>query len=416
VVVQAKTILLTTLKLTDSMSQVQVQIKKSIYIRKGAGRSYASIGIAQASGDIITMDGIEQGESWKGITDWYYKINNNNEKQYYWGGGIVAHLTMQQDSMVVQVAQPPFLFNQGKMSWAHESVANGGLGIVDLWNAMGVRGVNVKVAVIDTGATSANNDLKGKIDLSLSKDCESLLGIITDTDGPEFHGTKSAGIIAANGGNSNTVYGVAPDCQLVVYRLFANQNLQGYTDTNFCFALRQARKAKVDIISMSFEMLTKPQGIDVEIQACLDANILLVASAGDNKQMDGIKNNFPASLTGCISIGAYQLINKIPTVYTDHSSKSDFLFCLGPGDNILTTGIDSSPVYHQYTSAAAPFVSGIIALMLSYRKKMNLPVTADLIKTQLKNSCDRINKTVLKDEIEGYGVINPTTLFNLLKT
>jgi len=67
---------------------IPVRITGHIYIRKGPGTQYSSIGDVMPSGRIITMEGIEVGESYKGICDWYYLTNSNGAKQYYWGGGV----------------------------------------------------------------------------------------------------------------------------------------------------------------------------------------------------------------------------------------------------------------------------------------------------------------------------------------
>jgi major intracellular serine protease len=357
--------------------------------------------------EVVNKDTVfESDNEITNILGTWYKDTNG---YYYWGKGVrdVANIGL-------PITMPLWAFDPTKMSWAHDSIANGGLGIVDLWNTMGIRGETVKVAVIDTGAIYKTNDLNGTINEDLSINCIDFSNI-DDTDVPEFHGTKSAGIIAANGKNTNTVYGVAPDCELIIYKLFSNDNLQGYTDQNFCFLLQEARKAKVDIISMSFEMPNKPQGIDIEIQACKDQNILLISSAGDENQILGIKNNYPASLPNCISVGAYRLLNNVKTTYVEHSSMSNFLFCLAPGENVMTTGNTSSSVFHQFTSAAAPFLAGIFALIISYRRKKNLPILVTELTDKLKQSCDRIDISKSWDESEGYGVINPSTLFNFLK-
>jgi hypothetical protein len=364
---------------------------------------------------IFEADEVPDDQMPSTVHDKWYK---DKQGRFYWGGGInelrgvIVPPPLVKPTIGLE-AVDKFQFDPNKMSWAHDSIANGGLGIVDLWNEMGVRGEGVKVAVIDTGAIDQNNDLKGKINKQLSIDCVSFNNI-TDTNSPEFHGTRSAGLIAANTENVNTVCGVAPDSELIIYRLFTNENLSGYSDKNFCFVLQEARKAKVDIISMSFTIVNKPADIDAEIKACLDQNILLIASAGDENQSVGIKNNFPASLPGCISVGAYHLANKTPFPFIERSCKSDFLLCLAPGENILTTGGNATPVFHQFTSAAAPFLAGIFSCMISFRKKKGLPISVKGLIGSLEKSCDRIDKTKARDEVEGLGVVNPFTLFNSL--
>lgn len=67
---------------------IPVKIIKRIFIRKGPGKSFASIGDTSPSGKVINMEGKVSGESISGVSDWYFLTNTNGEKQYYWGGGL----------------------------------------------------------------------------------------------------------------------------------------------------------------------------------------------------------------------------------------------------------------------------------------------------------------------------------------
>jgi len=395
---------------------MKLTVKVNLNVRVGKPSVNAPCYTYVTPGSTLEVDGaLYPGDMYEGINSWYKDDAGN----FYWSGGFeYINAQIQNDNEIKNAnasdtGVPIYKFDPEKMSWAHDSVENGGLGIVDLWNKMGVRGEGVKVAVIDTGAIYDTNDLKGKINFDLSID--SFNENLNDTD-DNYHGTKSVGIIGANGANVNTVFGVAPNSELIIYRLFSNENLSGYTDENFCYILQKARLDGVDIISMSFEMPKKPLGIEEEFQSCVNKNIILIASAGDENQNTGINNNYPASIPGCISVGAYKTVNHLKTVYDEFSCKSDYLFCLGPGENILTTGNSSSSSFHQYTSAAAPFVAGILSLIISYRRKKNLSeISIEDLKKYLINSCDKIDNNCLKDTNEGYGVINPIKLFNFLK-
>jgi len=95
------------------------------------------------------------------------------------------------------------------MSWAHDSVENGGLGIVDLWNLMGVRGEGVNVAVIDTGIIDHEDFKRDSVSIIKGSHYQNELSSIIDSNG---HGTNSASIIAATG--NKLLVGVAPDVNL----------------------------------------------------------------------------------------------------------------------------------------------------------------------------------------------------------
>ena len=78
------------------------------------------------------------GDMYDGNDTWYKDDAGN----YYWSGGF-DNINSQIQSEIENASDaivPIYNFDPDKMSWAHDSVENGGLGIVDLWNKMGVRG------------------------------------------------------------------------------------------------------------------------------------------------------------------------------------------------------------------------------------------------------------------------------------
>lgn len=398
---------------------IKVKIVRPVYIRKGPGRSFESLAPVFPSGRDIEMDGIEKGETWKGIDDWYFKFNEKGEKQSYWAGGVskTSYADKVQDFITDPFNKPffdaanPAKAEDWKLSWGHVD-----LEIWKIWKQFNTTGRGVKVAIIDTGIIDTGNDLAGKVNTAQSHNFLLLNNTgIRDTD-PDIHGTKCAGVVAADGKTVQSVLGVAPGCEVVVYRLFNNSDdREGYTDQNFCQALSRARQSGVDIISMSFESADVPDGVENEIQACVKQNILLVAAAGNIRQGEKTVNRYPASLNGCLSVGAYCLsANNQRVINTAFSCKSDHLFCLAPGKDIRTTGSAAGPELFHATSAATAFMAGILALAVSYRKSKRLPVPVPEFKEKIQQACERIDVSREWDPSEGFGVINPLTLITSL--
>ncbi|MEP7375629.1 MAG: S8 family serine peptidase [Chitinophagaceae bacterium] len=295
-----------------------------------------------------------------------------------------------------------------KISWG-----NVDLEVWKIWKEFNTRGEGVKVAVIDTGALSGMNDLKGQINTNDSFSFISFDNTVDDRD-TLLHGTKSCGVIGANGKNSNSVFGVAPACSLVIYQLYnRSETLAGYTIDNFCSALKKAREARVDVISMSFCTFQKNAALELEIKLCLQQNMLLIASVGDVSQSQGIVDAFPASIRGCFSIGAYKLDGQQRVILKEFSSQSTQLNCLAPGENILTCGPDHLPAMHQFTSASAPFVAGLFALIVSFRKRKGFPISHQIFFDKLPIACKKIEEGAQSDTKEGFGVLEAKTYFEL---
>jgi serine protease len=227
----------------------------------------------------------------------------------------------------------------------------------------------------------------------------------------EFHGTWSAGIVAAQPGTrmpmgvgvpapggtivaSRTpegeqfgAVGVAPRAKILPVRVFAVGG--SLTSTALIDAVGYAAERGVDVINMSLGGLLPSQPLVDQIFAVLDANpkLAIVASAG-NESLDGV--GFPAAIPGVISVGATNLEGQ----RSPYSSFGGRLDVVAPGGDtslrqvggILTTGgtflsgfwqgikapkyawgpaLDPLGQYVQVqgTSFSAPTVAGVVALM-----------------------------------------------------
>ena len=202
----------------------------------------------------------------------------------------------------------------------------------------------------------------------------------------EFHGTWSAGVIAAKPAAQGMV-GVAPNAKILPVRVFG---LGGsVTAASLIEALGYAAARDVDVVNFSLGGMLPSRDFTDQIFSVLDANpdMVIVASAG-NDSVDGV--SFPAAVPGVISVGATNLDGH----RTFYSSYGAGLSVVGPGgetvqrlsEGILTAGgtwvdgfwqgidrpsqswgpaIDPLGQYVsvQGTSFSAPAVSGVMALM-----------------------------------------------------
>jgi subtilisin family serine protease len=203
----------------------------------------------------------------------------------------------------------------------------------------------------------------------------------------EFHGTWSAGVIAARPASEMGVVGVAPKAQILPVRVFG---LGGEINSaSLVEAIGYAASRGADVINMSLGSLLPDRELTDRIFEVLDTQpkLVIIASAG-NDGLDGV--GFPAAIPGVVSVGATNISGN-HTVYSNYGGRLDVV---APGGDtqqnlsggILTTGgtwVDSFwqgisvPDYSwgvtldpkgkyvqvQGTSFSAPTVSGVMALM-----------------------------------------------------
>ncbi|MFD2177258.1 S8 family peptidase [Veronia pacifica] len=136
-------------------------------------------------------------------------------------------------SAAVQANDPLYpeqwhLKNTGQNAFAQNPAIAGHDMNTDLTQAMGIGGVGVKVAVIDTGLQTDHIDLKDNVvpgSRNLIEDSEYPDDYPIDTNG---HGTAVGGLIAAVGQNSEGVRGVAPRASLLGFNWLSSQTIEGW--------------------------------------------------------------------------------------------------------------------------------------------------------------------------------------------
>ena len=241
-------------------------------------------------------------------------------------------------------------------------------------------GAGVTVAVVDSGARIEHPDLAPNIWTNFNEvpgngvDDDNN-GYIDDVHGVDLsstqpgqdvsdghgHGTHVAGIIAA-ALNGQGVVGAAPQAKLMIVKVLANDG--SGTTGSVAEGIRYAAANGARIINLSLTSPNNDPRVAEAVQAAAAANVLVVASAGNESRDIDQQPAYPAALA------APNLLAVASTDPDDGraiSSYSNFgrltVQVAAPGAQILSTANDGGYVEKSGTSMAAPMVAGVAALV-----------------------------------------------------
>ncbi|KAF4667252.1 hypothetical protein FOL47_003654 [Perkinsus chesapeaki] len=233
----------------------------------------------------------------------------------------------------------------------------------------------VKVAVLDSGIDWTDEDFA-----SLKETVKKKSGGYLDggwnffTNSPDMttvnrHGTNVCKILAAKGNNSYGMVGVAPDVTLIPLQILGDD--ESLPLPNFLAAIEMAIDLEVDVISMSFgyslsrKNLTEQHLLWNALLKAQQHGILLVSSAGNS--FSRASDTYPCWFGGPLGIcTAYLLDNQTHNVLSTFSNWGERVDVATYGTNIFT-GRDAAGelTYFNGSSAAAPIIAGVAAILLS---------------------------------------------------
>ena len=230
-----------------------------------------------------------------------------------------------------------------------------GYNIPKLWTK--TQGKGITVAILDSGI-QLHADLVKNIDVSKSRsfiDGEDMF------DNSVFHGTHVAGIVGSEN-NDFGVVGVAPQSTIVSIKVL---NKFGFSQNDSIIkGLQYCLSLKPDIINMSLGGAGPMPEIRPILQQLIKQNIVVVCSAGNTGDTASTNVLYPAQYDECIAVGSCSdSIIRDRSLFSSYGETLDYL---APGEDILSTYRDNSYAVLSGSSMSAPFVSGVIALLLSY--------------------------------------------------
>lgn len=343
-------------------------------------------------------------------------------------------------------------WNQGNASIATSAKKGADINVVDVWTELTAGDPSIIVAVVDAGVKHTHPDLKdnmwvnpGEIPGNGVDDDNN--GYIDDVHGYNFvdngaiswddpddsgHGTHCAGTIAAVNNNGIGVSGVAggtgkgDGCRIMSCQMFSGNRGGGVPET--VRAIKYAADMGASIISCSFgysspfksdnDYLKRVGSAETDavhyFEACrnndvLNGNIAIFASGNDGHDYA----HYPGAYNDFISVTAFGP-DYLPTSYTNYGPgcnisapggeallppwKSYKALVLSTvtsearqtGESSVAKGLDYG--YMQGTSMACPHVSGVVALALSYARKLGKTFDRDVFKDMIITSANDLDQ------------------------
>lgn len=282
-------------------------------------------------------------------------------------------------------------------------------------------GKGVKIAIIDDGLDTTHEDLKGAI--ISTYDITTKTTNVLHSNHQDYHGTAITGIIGARV-NGIGIRGIASKVDIIFLKY-----KETMSDSETIELFNKANEFGAEIINCSWGTYDVSQAVKDKIQD-LSRNgragkgtIIVFASGNDDKNM----GNDESAIPEVIAVGATNKEN-LRAWYSNYGANLDVV---APGgyaigittlDDMGSNGISTiNPNYILYndsnsfvgTSASAPIVSGVIALML----EANPNLTRVQIENILHDSSDKIGNVLYKsgrNDYYGYGKINLANIMNLI--
>ncbi len=219
----------------------------------------------------------------------------------------------------------------------------------------------------------------------------------SDLMGPEAkHGTHVAGIIGAIRGNGVGIDGIAPAVKFMMIRTVPDGDER---DKDVANAIRYAAENGAQIISMSFGKAYSPYkaAVDEAVKFADSRGVLMVHAAGNDGADLSKTKSYPSPVyldgghpQNWIEVGAssWKGGDSLAAPFSNYGKEQVDVFA--PGVDILSSIPGNKYERDSGTSMAAPVVSGLAALLLSYYPNLTASDLKKIIMSSVSRHADQM--------------------------
>jgi subtilisin family serine protease len=209
------------------------------------------------------------------------------------------------------------------------------------------------------------------------------------------HGTFIAGIVKL----------VSPGCSIYAYRVLDTLGRgDGFAVTT---AVLRAVEDGCKVINLSLGMLGQHEALDDALRYAESRDVVVVAAAGNDNIEADVDFPFPAKRIACLAVAAVDSMN----IKADFSNFGHRINVCAPGTQIYSPFLGDFYAWWDGTSFAAPFVSGLAALMLSVDSTLGWDEVQYVI-SETATNIDSLNPG-LEGKLGG-GLVNPTAALEMV--
>ncbi|WZX99205.1 S8 family serine peptidase [Bacillus sp. FSL W7-1360] len=239
------------------------------------------------------------------------------------------------------------------------------------FHAKGIKGAQVKVAVLDTGI-----DISSK-DLEFSQGTNFVDSAVNDFDDDHGHGTKIAGIIGARENDYNLL-GLAPQSDLYVAKVADEHG--NVSIENLIKGIEWSIEKNVDIINMSLELPEGSKELHSAIKKAYDNNIIILASSGNIKYSGDTDLSYPGAYEEVINVG---MLNTDGKIFADEFKDKE-VDVFAPGEDVFSSYLNEKMTLDTAVSFSTAYASGCTALLLQSYQDDNVEYSMQMVLSDLK--------------------------------
>ena len=258
-------------------------------------------------------------------------------------------------------------------------------------------GKGIKAAVIDSGANTDHRELAANIKGGYNAVTEQEgIAYVADDDG---HGSICAGILGGVGNNGFGASGVAPEIDLYIVRVIDNDGLAWTANT--ARGIRWAVDQGCRVISISLSGSSWTDHYEEAVRYAVEHDVVIVCSGGNTGTT---AKRYPAAYEGTIGVSALNYDSKTGYSINQTCTHNSDIDVAAPGSNLYGASCtsDTELAAGGLTSAAAPYVAGVAALVLSADPSLSAEECTKIIKETATDA-----GAPGYDEWYGHGIINP---------